>query len=183
MFRLKGHDDLFAISSELVRRDPRIRFLLVGGGEWRQRFEQEALRLGLADRFVFTGLVPPEEVPGLIGIMDVLVHASLREGLARALPQALAAGKPVVAYDCDGASEVCLPEKTGLLVRPGDRDGLREAVLRLSQDANLRERFGSAGRELVRAEFPVQKMVDDIYRLYERLLACNKGRNSSFVRS
>lgn len=183
LFRLKGHDDLFAISSELVRRDPRIRFLLVGGGEWRQRFEQEALRLGLADRFVFTGLVPPEEVPGLIGIMDVLVHASLREGLARALPQALAAGKPVVAYDCDGASEVCLPEKTGLLVRPGDRDGLREAVLRLSQDANLRERFGSAGRELVRAEFPVQKMVDDIYRLYERLLACNKGRNSSFVRS
>jgi glycosyltransferase involved in cell wall biosynthesis len=107
--------------------------------------------------------------------MDILVHASLREGLARALPQALAAGKPVVAYDCDGASEVCLPEETGLLVRPGDRDGLRAAVLRLSRDAALRERFGKAGRELVRAEFPVQKMVDDIYRLYERLLAQNQG--------
>ena len=171
LFRLKGHDDLFAISPELVRRDPRIKFLLVGGGEWRQRFEEEARRLGMADRFIFTGLVPPDEVPGLIGIMDVLVHASFREGLARALPQALAAGKPVVAYDCDGASEVCLPERTGLLVPPGDRDGLREAVLRLSLDAGLRERLGATGRELVRAEFPVQRMVDEIYRLYQRLLA------------
>ena len=174
LFRLKGHDDLFAISPELVRRDPRIKFLLVGGGEWRQRFEQEAIKLGLKDRFIFAGLVPPEEVPALIGIMDILVHASFREGLARALPQALAAGKPVVAYDCDGASEVCLPERTGLLVGPGDRDGLRDAILRLSLNADLRERLGQAGRELVRTEFPVQKMVDDIYALYQRLLVQNQ---------
>ena len=54
--------------------------------------------------------------------MDALVHLSLREGLPRALPQALAAGKPVVAYDCDGAQEVCLDNETGFLVPPGDLD-------------------------------------------------------------
>ena len=48
--------------------------------------------------------------------MDALVHLSLREGLPRALPQALAAGKPVVAYDCDGAREVCRDGESGFLV-------------------------------------------------------------------
>ena len=68
--------------------------------------------------FIFTGLVPPAEVPRYVGIMDALAHLSLREGLPRALPQALAAAKPVVAYDCDGAGEVCLEDETGFLVRP-----------------------------------------------------------------
>ncbi len=59
---------------------------------------------------MFTGLVPPSAVPSLVGIMDLLVHLSLREGLPRALPQALAAGRPVAAYDADGAKEVCVDE-------------------------------------------------------------------------
>jgi glycosyltransferase involved in cell wall biosynthesis len=66
-----------------------------------------------------------------------------------------------------------------LLVRPGDRHGLCEAVLRLSQNEGLRNRFGNAGKELVRAEFPVQRMVDEIYRLYERLLAQTWGCNGN----
>ena len=70
--------------------------------------EQEAaLTAAGVNHFIFAGLVPPTEVPKFVGIMEVLVHLSLREGLPRALPQALAAAKPVIAYDCDGAREVC----------------------------------------------------------------------------
>ena len=65
--------------------------------------------------------------------MDALVHLSLREGLPRALPQALAAAKPVVAYDCDGASEVCLDGQTGFLVQPGDLTGLKNRLLQLAE--------------------------------------------------
>ena len=75
---------------------------------------------GMERHFIFTGLIPPDEVPRYVGIMDALVHLSQREGLPRALPQALAAGKPVVAYDCDGAREVCIENETGFLIRPGD---------------------------------------------------------------
>ena len=74
--------------------------------------------------------------------MDLLVHLSFREGLPRALPQALAAARPVVAYDCDGASEVCLDNETGFLVKPGDLAGLTERLSRLAGDASLRERLG-----------------------------------------
>ena len=171
LFKLKGHDDLFAVAPELVRQNPKIKFLLVGDGEWRGRFENLARTLGLEKHFIFTGLVPPVEVPRYVGIMDALVHLSSREGLPRALPQALAAGKPVVAYDCDGAREVCLDGQTGFLVQPGDLTTLKNRLLQLASDAALREKLGWSGQDFVRENFAVEKMVDAIYNLYLKLAA------------
>lgn len=171
LFKLKGHDDLFAAAPRLLEEHPRIRFLLVGDGPWRRRFEQMASSDGLSGRFVFAGLVAPEDVARYVGIMDVAVHLSLREGLPRVLPQALAAGKPVVAYDCDGAREVCLDGETGFLVKPGHVSGLVSRILQLAREPGLRERFGQAGRELARESFPVERMIDQLHTLYRRLLS------------
>ena len=101
--------------------------------------------------------------------MDMLVHLSLREGLPRALPQALAAARPVIAYDSDGAREVCLEDETGFLLRPGDLPGLRERILRLARDPALRQRLGRRGQQFVQERFAVQRMVDDLHQLYLRL--------------
>ena len=171
LFELKGHDDLFAAAPELVRRCPRIKFLFVGDGPWRERFETMARTAGLAKHFIFTGLVPPAEVASLVGIMDALVHLSLREGLPRALPQALAAARPVVAYDCDGAREVCRDGRTGFLLPSGDRAGLIDRLCRLAADPILRAELGANGQRYVRENFGVQKMVDDTHALYLRLAA------------
>jgi glycosyltransferase involved in cell wall biosynthesis len=167
LFPLKGHEDLFRAAPEIVRQCPRARFLLVGDGIWRARFEQSAAALGLSRYFVFTGLVPPAEVPGLLGIMDAVAHLSRREGLPRALPQALAAGKPVIAYDCDGAREVCLNDRTGLLL-PAGAD-ITPAVLALANHPELRQRLGDHGREMVRQEFAADLMVQRIWQLYQQL--------------
>jgi glycosyltransferase involved in cell wall biosynthesis len=169
LFKLKGHDDLFAIAPGLVRTFPRMKFLLVGDGEWRGRFEQKARSLGLEKHFVFTGLVPPEKVPPLVGIMDIVAHLSSREGLARALPQAMAAARPVVAYDCDGAREVCLDNETGFLLPCGDLTGLSNRLSDLARDPALRDRLGQRGRQHVQDRFGVERMVDDLYDLYLRL--------------
>ncbi len=171
LFKLKGHDDLFAAAPRIVQRHPRMKFLLVGDGAWRGRFEDKARALGLGDKFIFTGLVPPDEVPRLVGIMDLLIHLSLREGLPRALPQALAAARPVIAYDCDGAGEVCLENETGFLLPAGDLDGLIDRVCRLAQDPVLRQRLGQRGQTLVKEWFPAEKMVEDLGQLYLKLLA------------
>jgi glycosyltransferase involved in cell wall biosynthesis len=165
----KGHDELIDAAPEFVRRCPRARFLLVGGGPWRGRLEARVRALGLTERFVFTGLVPPPDVPALVGVMDALVHLSRREGLARALPQALAAGKPVVALALDGAPEVCREGETGFLLQPGDQPALIARLAQLASDATLRQRLGQAGRESVRREFTVERMVDDLHALYLRL--------------
>ncbi len=169
LFKLKGHDDLLAVAPDLVRSDSRIKFLLVGDGPWRRRFEARARALGLDRHVVFAGLVPPDAVPALVGIMDLLVHLSRREGMPRALAQALAAARPIVAYDCDGAREVCRENETGYLLQPGDLSGLRDRLLRLARDPGLRRRLAQRGQQFVRERFGVERMVDDLYQLYLRL--------------
>ena len=169
LFELKGHDDLLDVAPDLVAANPRLKFLFVGDGAWRERLREKARGLGLEKRVVFAGLVPPEQIPNYLGIMDLVVHLSRREGLPRALSQALAAARPVVAYDCDGAREICLNQRTGFLVRPGDLEGLKQRLLQLASDAALRERYGRAGQEFVRSEFSVEKMVETLYQLYLKL--------------
>jgi len=176
LFELKGHDDLLAAAPRLLHEQPRIRFLLVGDGPGRARLERLASSDALRGRFVFAGLVPPEQVARFVGIMDAAVHLSLREGLPRVLPQALAAGKPVVAYDCDGAREVCRDGETGFLVKPGHISVLVGRIVQLARDPGLRSRFGAAGRDLVRDQFPVEKMIDQLFALYQRLLAGQSGQ-------
>ena len=170
LFKLKGHDDLFAVAPELVRRCPRLRFLLVGDGIWRDRFARLAREQGLSDRFIFTGLIPPQDVARYVGLMHVLVHLSRREGLPRSLPQALAAGRPVVAFDCDGAGEVCIDGETGFLLPSGDRAGLVERLLQLEADPDLCARLGAHGRDLVRTQYSVETMVAQLEALYLRLM-------------
>lgn len=170
LFRLKGHEDLFTAAPEIVRHTPEVKFLLLGGGEWCDRFKSLARTQGLEKHFVFAGLVPPQEIARYVGIMDALVHLSRREGLARALPQALAAGKPVIAYDCDGAGEVCINGETGFLVPPGDLTALVRAVTTLAGDSALRRQLGERGRELVAERFSVENMVASLRQLYLRLV-------------
>ena len=171
LFHLKGHDDLISAAVEVVRQTPEVRFLLVGDGILRDRLSQRIEALGLAEHFRFAGLVPPHEVPGLIGAMDVLVHTSYREGLARALPQALIAGRPVVSYDVDGAREVALSGQTGYLVPAADTAELAVALSRLVADPDLRQRMGRAGQRRFTEQFRHQTMSRSIRELYQRTLA------------
>ncbi len=169
LFKLKGHDDLIAAAPEVLKRVPNAKFLLVGDGSLRSMLESRVRAAGLEGRFVFAGLVAPREIAPLVGIMDIVAHLSLREGLPRALPQALAAGRPIVAYDCDGANEVCMTDETGYLVNPGDTKTLAARLVQLAEDAALRERLGRRGQEFVRQRFAVETMVDEIHSLYLRL--------------
>ncbi len=177
MFRLKGYEYLFAAAPRIVAAVPSVKFLLVGDGINRPRYERWVERLGLRDRFIFTGLVRPEEIPAYVAQMDVLVHLSLREGLPRTLPQALAAGKPVVAFDVDGAREVCREGETGFLIRAEDAAGVAAAVIQLFQDRALAAQLGAQGRQRVRAEFGEDLMVRKLDELYRRL--CFSGLQSA----
>src|SRR6185436_14105370 len=84
LFHMKGHDDLLEIAPRLCGLFPTLKFLWVGDGILRESFEEQIGRMGLKERFIFTGLVPPERIPELTNAMDIVVHPSRREGLARA---------------------------------------------------------------------------------------------------
>jgi glycosyltransferase involved in cell wall biosynthesis len=172
MFEHKGHEDLIAAVLGMASLQPKLKLLFVGDGKLRLKLEGlVATCRSLRGRVIFAGLVRPEEVPGCLGVMDAVVHLSRREGLARVLPQALAAGKPVVAYDCDGAREVCSDNETGFLVPVGDLLSVSHRLEELVEQPHIRERLGTRGRELVKEWFPVQRMVDELHALYLRLQA------------
>jgi glycosyltransferase involved in cell wall biosynthesis len=175
LFRLKGHADLIHAFATVLPRLPRARLLLVGDGVLRPELEALIASLGVTGKVVFAGLVPPEEVSRYVGVMDCLAHLSYREALSRALPQALAAGRPVVAYDFDGADEVCVENETGFLVRTADIAGVAEKLLALAADPEMRRRMGGTGRAFVRQNFSIEKMVNDQYEVYLRFLPRRVG--------
>lgn len=171
LFHLKGHQYLIEAAGQVCGRNPHVRFLLVGDGILRQQLQSRIDALGLNDRFHFVGLVPPEQIPYYLSGMDVLAHTSLREGLARTLPQALIAGKPVISYDVDGAREVTLTGETGILLPAESIDELAQAILQLAGDSELRQRLGQGGAARFTEQFKHQTMTSKIRQLYQQLLS------------
>jgi glycosyltransferase involved in cell wall biosynthesis len=169
LFMLKGHDFIIESAQELSKRFDNVIWLFVGDGNLSERYKQQVADLGLADRFRFTGLMPPTEIPLAIQSSDVLVHCSLREGLARTLPQAMLCARPAISFDVDGAREV-VNDSTGRLIEPKNVDQLIEACAELIADEGLRQRLGEKGREFVKEKFSPRQMVDTIETIYRRLL-------------
>jgi len=170
LFPFKGHEYIVQIAPEIIKNFPNVKFLFVGEGILREKLEERVREKGLKDKFIFTGLVPPEDIPLYISLMDVVVHTSLREGLARVLPQSLAAGKPVVTWRVDGAEEVVKNGQTGFLITPGDLDGLKLSILKLLGNAELRKRMGEKGKKVVDPLFRVEEMVERIHQIYQEVL-------------
>lgn len=171
LFHLKGHEYLIEAAPRVVKAVPDVRFLLVGDGVLKAEFQSRIAELGLTKHFVFAGLVAPEAVGDYLHAMDVVVHSSVWEGLARVLPQGLIAGKPVISFAIDGAPEVCVPEETGLLVEPRNVTQLAEAMIRLAQNSTLRTRLGTTGKERFTEQFRHQNMTRQIREVYARVLA------------
>ncbi len=171
LFNLKGHEYLIEAAPKIVAAVPNVRFLLVGDGSLTEQCQQRIAQLGLTENFIFAGLVPPNRVAEYIGAMEVVVHTSVWEGLARVLPQALICGKPIVSYNIDGAPEVCINDETGYLVPPRSIDELAIAVAKLAGNPELREKLGSTGRERFTPEFRHQYMTERVRKVYEKVLA------------
>jgi glycosyltransferase involved in cell wall biosynthesis len=169
LFERKGHDDILEAAPEILGANPKVRFIFIGDGILRDRLMADAERLGVRHAIHFTGLVPPDRIPELLNAVDAVVHPSLREGLARVLPQSLLVGRPVISYDVDGAKEVVLPE-TGILLPPRSIVGLKGAILRLAADPALRDAMGLEGRARFADQFRHETMTAQLRSLYERLL-------------
>ena len=166
---LKGHEYIIESAKRLAARFENCHWLFIGDGALAERIKRQIKTASLNRRVKFTGLLPPEQIPLAIHSSDILVHCSLREGLARVLPQAMLCAKPVVSFDIDGAKEV-VNEKTGFLVEPKDVDGLTEACAKLIENPRLCQTLGQAGLESVVEKFAPYTMVNTIEQVYQKLL-------------
>jgi glycosyltransferase involved in cell wall biosynthesis len=141
---------------------------MVGDGPDRPQLEQRAHELGVMRDTLFLGY--QEDVAPYYAAFDALVLPSSNEGTPVSAIEALAAGRPVVATRVGGVPDVVREGEDGFLVEAGDTEQLAERLVRLARDPQLRERMGEQGRERVLPRYAVDRLVDDVDRLYRTLL-------------
>ncbi|MDD5170766.1 MAG: glycosyltransferase family 4 protein [Syntrophales bacterium] len=142
---IKGHRHLIEAVAALAPHLPDLVCVLLGDGELRQELEDLALRLRVQDRVFFAGWHP--DVAPVIALFDIFVFPSLNEGMGKALVEAMALGKPVVASAVGGITNLVTDGKNGLLIPPGDTEALAKSIELLYQNNNLRQTMGEQARK------------------------------------
>jgi glycosyltransferase involved in cell wall biosynthesis len=169
MTAVKRTDDVLEGFKRLLERGVGATLCLVGDGPDRPALERRAHELGIMRDILFLGY--QEDVGPLYAAFDALVLSSGNEGTPVSVIEALAAGTPVVATRVGGVPDVVRDGQDGFLVEPGASDELAERLAHLAGDPDLRKRFGDAGRARVLPRYAVDRLVDDVDRLYRTLLS------------
>lgn len=166
----KAMDDFVRAAGELLRQDPRFRFMIVGQKEDTIFPAVEALArsLGLEGRLECLGF--RSDVPVLLRAFDVFVCSSRSEGFSLATIQAMASGVPVVATRSGGPQEIIREGIDGILVDVDAPTQIAEAVLALSRDPQRRGQLREQGRTRVREEFSLPAMIAKYEALYEEVI-------------
>lgn len=164
----KGHKYLLEAAEKIVQTLPDARFLIVGDGGYRKRLENQVKQLNLDENVIFTG--NRKDIPEILAGIDLFVLSSVSEGFGRAVAEAMACAKTVVATKVGGLSEVVEDGITGRLVSPKDSTALAEAIIELLKDKKKAENMGIAGRKRVEKLFSIERNVKSIEELYEKIL-------------
>ena len=170
----------FIRAAAIVARDyPKVQFLIAGDGTLRPDCERLVHELGLGDKFFLLGF--RRDVDRILPALNVVAMSSLWEGLPLVFQEAMSAGKPIVANDVDGVSDVVVNGETGFLVRRHQPARMAERILRLLNDDELSQRMGLTAQQRSGAHSS-ERMINSIESLYRELLAArtNRGRQTGF---
>ncbi|TFG81586.1 MAG: glycosyltransferase, partial [Erysipelotrichales bacterium] len=144
-----------------------IYFVLLGDGELGDHLRKYADEAAIARNVRFLGW--RSDVATVLSAFDVFAFPSLNEGMGKAIVEAMAMGKPVIASDVGGIPDLVVHGENGLLVPPADSEALANAVLELYENPDKRKKMGEAGKRIA-AEYGVDAMVRKIDDLYETCL-------------
>ena len=150
---------------------------VVGAGRVQDSHLQDmAASLGLADRITWHPLLTQAELAVLYRTAAVHVIPALDEGLGLTAVEALLSETPVIAFDSGGIPDIVRPDRTGVLVPPGDVAGLARAIDRMLGDAALRDRLGGGGRAYAMEHFGPAAVAASYARLLRSASATGKGK-------
>ena len=175
-YAYEGLDLLIQALPRMLARAPDVRLLLVGGGPQEANLKQQAQALGVADKVLFTGRVPHDQVNRYYDLVDVLVYPRhsmrLTELVTPLKPlEAMAQGRVFVASDVGGHKELIRDGETGVLFKAGDPQSLADKVLALLNAPERWPALKTAGRRFVETERNWQVSVARYQPVYERLRA------------
>ena len=167
-FEIKGHVYFLGAAKKILEKVPNVKFVLVGDGPLRPRYEEVAQELNLNNNVYFLG--KRADVPTIISNLDVSVLSSTNEGLSNVILESMAAGKPVVATNVGGSPEMVVNAVTGYLVPPADSQSMANAITNLLENRDKAMAMGSAGQKIVQKKFTIEAMVKSYEKLYKSLV-------------
>jgi glycosyltransferase involved in cell wall biosynthesis/peptidoglycan/xylan/chitin deacetylase (PgdA/CDA1 family) len=168
---IKGHKYFIEAAALILKEFPETYFLIIGWPEnqnYYTELKELTKQLKIEKNVLFIG--GRADAPEMLSIIDISVLSSINEGFPNAVLESMAAGKPVVATDGGGTQEAVINDKTGLLVPPRDSEALAKAILKLLHNQNLADFMGKEGKNLVKQEFSMVKMIRNLENLYQNLL-------------
>jgi glycosyltransferase involved in cell wall biosynthesis len=165
--RGKGTYDLIRAFARVAGRFPRLK-LVCGGLGALQEVQRLATQLDVCDRVICRGWLDPERKHAELAGATIFVLPSYAEGMPIALLEAMSWGLAVIASSVGGIPQLITSDLNGLLVAPGDIDGLAAAITRLMSEPSLRGKLGSAARATVEGGFSLDTALDRLSRIYRR---------------
>jgi len=168
--REKGHQQLIAAMEEVVSRVPDARLIIAGTGDDVEYYRRQAGRTPVADHVIFTGFMQDEALWELYRRCGVFAMPSRQEGFGLVYLEAMRAGVPCVASNCDAAQEVVVDGQTGYTVDPDDREALVGALTRLLLDPDLRRRLGVQGKARFEAYFTEEHFHERLWQALRGML-------------
>lgn len=171
--KAKGQHILLQAASILRQSNKKIVYLIIGNdleqnGAYLEHLKDMATELEVNDIVQFLG--QRFDVPQILAAADLLVLPSFSEGLPLVILEAMAAEKPVIATSVGGVSEIVIHEETGLLIPVGDASALAEAILWMVKNPFDARMIGSKALEMVKTSFSVEKMQQEVFDIYEKVL-------------
>ena len=161
--RQKGQHLLLEAASKLKNRGVGFQLHMAGAGHLEATLRQEVSARNLESEVFFTGF--SHDIKSFMEGIDVFVLPSLWEGFGYVLVEAMACGKPVVAFDTSSNPEIIVNDKTGFLVAPYNTDALADRLEQLATNKVLRSSLGSTGRQRVEQHFSIDKTTEALTRL------------------
>jgi glycosyltransferase involved in cell wall biosynthesis len=168
--RVKGHRYLIEAAQDVLKEYPEACFLFLGDGELLQELHSLATERGIGDRVIFLGWRP--DVADILSIFDIFVFPSLNEGMGKAVVEAMALGKPVIASRVGGLVDLVHEGRNGILVPPADAGALACGIKSLMGDPEKRIQSGREGMALA-PRFGSDSMVSKIDSMYRNLMSLN----------
>ena len=173
---MKAHDVLLRAIAQVEG----VQVEILGEGEQRATLEKLAVALGIRDRVSLPGWLeqPRDRLP----LYDLFVLPSRSEGFPLAIVEAMLAARPVIATQVGSVAEAVIHNETGLLIEKDDVMGLVAAIVRLRDDATLRDRMGQRGRAIAVEHFTAAQMARRYEQIWQKVLSLPRSPRLAVAR-
>jgi glycosyltransferase involved in cell wall biosynthesis len=169
----KNQEDFIQLAKIIIRKIENVYFILVGDdlSGYETRYKKSLIQLITIQedqsKIIYLGW--RDNINEILENVDILVHTAKDEPFGRVIVEAMTMQTPVVAYNCGGPKEIIVNKQTGYLIEPFNFEELVDKVQKLIENADLRSKFGEAGRQRAIEKFNIERYTKEMKEVFDHI--------------